>query len=156
MGPWGLGLLRSSPAIGAILMGAFLAHWQIRGKAGKKMLMAVGVYGLAIMAFGLSQNLILSMVLLAVVGASDQISVVVRHTMVQSETPDEMRGRVAAVNSIFISGSSDLGEFESGMTAAWWGTVPAIIVGGAATVGFAALWSVLFPQLRDRDQLIGK
>ena len=156
VGPWGLGLLRSSPAIGAILMGAFLAHWQIRGKAGKKMLMAVGVYGLAIMAFGLSQNLILSMVLLAVVGASDQISVVVRHTMVQSETPDEMRGRVAAVNSIFISGSSDLGEFESGMTAAWWGTVPAIIVGGAATVGFAALWSVLFPQLRDRDQLIGK
>jgi hypothetical protein len=94
------------------------------------------------------------MLMLSLVGASDQISVVVRHTMVQSETPDEMRGRVAAVNAIFISGSSDLGEFESGVTAAWWGTVPAIIVGGAATMGFAMLWAVIFPQLRDRQKLV--
>ena len=156
VGPWGLGLLRSSPAIGALARGAFLAHMPIRGTAGKKMLIAVGVYGIATMAFGLSESLILSMALLATVGASDQISVVVRHTMVQSETPDEMRGRVAAVNSIFISGSSDLGEFESGVTAAWWGTVPAIVFGGAATLMFAGLWAVLFPQLRDRDQLVGK
>ena len=156
VGPWGLGLLRSSPAIGAIAMGAYLAHAPIRGGAGKKMLIAVAVYGLAIMAFGWSQDLLLSMALLATVGAADQISVVVRHTMVQSETPDEMRGRVAAVNSIFISGSSDLGEFESGVTAAWWGTVPAIIVGGAASLMFAGLWGVLFPQLRDRDQLVEK
>ena len=106
--------------------------------------------------FGLSDQMWLCMAALFVVGAADQISVVVRHTMVQSETPDEMRGRVAAVNSIFISGSSDLGEFESGITAAWWGTVPAIIFGGAMTMSFAALWAVIFPQLRDRDQLMGK
>jgi hypothetical protein len=137
-------------------MGAYLAHAPIRGRAGKTMLMAVAVYGLSIVGFGLSGSLILSMAMLAASGAADQISVVIRHTMVQSETPDEMRGRVAAVNSIFVSGSSDLGEFESGVTAWWWGTVPAIIFGGAATLGFAALWSMLFPQLRDRDQVVGK
>ena len=153
---WGLGLLRSSPALGAIAMGAYLAHSPIRGKAGKTMLIAVAVYGLSIIGFGLSGTLILSMLMLASSGAADQISVVIRHTMVQSETPDEMRGRVAAVNSIFVSGSSDLGEFESGVTAYWWGTVPAIIFGGAATVGFATLWAVMFPHLRNRDQVMGK
>ena len=153
---WGLGLLRSAPAIGAIAMGAWLAHRPIRGRAGKTMLIAVAVYGLSIVGFGFSGSLILSMAMLAMSGAADQISVVIRHTMVQSETPDEMRGRVAAVNSIFVSGSSDLGEFESGVTAAWWGTVPAIIFGGAATVCFATLWSLMFPQLRDRDQIVGK
>ena len=156
VGPWGLGLLRASPALGAIAMGAWLAHMPIMRGAGKKMLMAVGVYGFATICFGLSDQMWLCMAALFVVGAADQISVVVRHTMVQSETPDEMRGRVAAVNSIFISGSSDLGEFESGITAAWWGTVPAIIFGGAMTMSFAALWAVIFPQLRDRDQLMGK
>ena len=135
-------------------MGAALAHAPIAGGAGKKMLIAVGFYGLATVFFGFSENLLLSMTMLAIVGASDQISVVVRHTMVQAETPDEMRGRVAAVNSIFISGSSDLGEFESGATAQWWGTVPAIVVGGAATMGFAALWGALFPDLRNRDKLV--
>jgi hypothetical protein len=120
------------------------------------MLIAVAIYGLSIVCFGLSGTLILSMLMLAMSGAADQISVVIRHTMVQAETPDEMRGRVAAVNGIFVSGSSDLGEFESGVTAWWWGTVPAIVVGGAATVGFAALWAIIFPQLRDRDQLVGK
>jgi MFS family permease len=153
---WGLGLLRSAPALGAIAMGAYLAHSPIRGKAGKKMLIAVAIYGLSIIGFGLSGSLIVSMLMLASSGAADQISVVIRHTMVQSETPDDMRGRVAAVNSIFVSGSSDLGEFESGVTAAWWGTVPAIIFGGAATVGFATLWAVMFPQLRERDQIVGK
>jgi MFS family permease len=153
---WGLGLLRSAPALGAIAMGAWLAHSPIRGRAGKTMLIAVAIYGLSIVGFGLSGTLILSMLMLAMSGAADQISVVIRHTMVQAETPDEMRGRVAAVNGIFVSGSSDLGEFESGVTAWWWGTVPAIVVGGAATVGFAALWAIIFPQLRDRDQLVGK
>ena len=153
---WGLGLLRSAPALGAIAMGAYLAHSPIRGKAGKKMLIAVAIYGLSVVGFGLSGSLIVSMLMLASSGAADQISVVIRHTMVQSETPDDMRGRVAAVNSIFVSGSSDLGEFESGVTAAWWGTVPAFIFGGAATVGFATLWAVMFPQLRERDQIGGK
>ena len=156
VGPWGLGLLRSAPALGAIVMGAWLAHAPIRSRAGKTMLIAVAIYGLSIVGFGLSGTLIVSMLMLAMSGAADQISVVIRHTMVQAETPDEMRGRVAAVNSIFVSGSSDLGEFESGITAWWWGTVPAILVGGAATVGFAALWALIFPQLRDRDQLVGK
>ncbi len=153
-GPWGLGLLRSSPAVGAILMGAFLAHNAIKRRAGAKMLTAVACYGLATIGFGLSHNIFLSMALLAMVGASDQISVIVRHTIVQSETPDEMRGRVSAVNSIFVSGSSDLGEFESGVTAAWWGVVASIVFGGAATVGFALAWAKLFPELRDRDKLV--
>ena len=153
-GPWGLGILRSSPALGAILMGAFLAHSQIRGGAGKKMLLAVACYGVATIAFGFSQNIFLSMALLAIVGASDQISVVVRHTIVQSETPDEMRGRVAAVNSIFVSGASDLGDFESGVTAAWWGLVGSIVFGGAATLACAAGWAKMFPELRDRDKLV--
>ncbi len=154
IGPWGLGLLRSSPAIGAIAMGAFLAHAPIAGGAGKKMLIAVACYGAATMAFGFSHSLGLSMFLLAAVGASDQISVIVRHTIVQSETPDDMRGRVAAVNSIFVSGSSDLGDFESGLTAAWWGVVGSIVFGGAATLVCAAAWAKIFPQLRERDRLV--
>ena len=153
-GPWGLGLLRSSPAIGAIAMSFFLAHNSIKSGAGRKMLVAVACYGFATIAFGLSQNLYLSMAMLALVGASDQVSVIVRHTVVQSETPDDMRGRVAAVNSIFVSGSSDLGEFESGTTAAWWGVVGSIVFGGAATVCFALAWAKLFPELRDRDKLV--
>jgi MFS family permease len=153
-GPWGLGLLRSSPALGAILMGTFLAHSPIRGRAGKKMLIAVGVYGLATILFGLSDNLLLSMGLLTMVGAADQISVVVRHTVVQSETPDDMRGRVAAVNSVFVSGASDLGEFESGVTAGWFGAIPAILLGGVATIACAVVWAKMFPALRDRDKLV--
>lgn len=153
VGPWGLGLLRAAPAMGAILSGTMLAHFPIRRRAGKKMLLAVVAYGCAIIGFGLSQNLILSMLLLATVGAVDQVSVLVRHTMVQSDTPDEMRGRVSAVSAIFTSGSGDLGEFESGTTAAWWGVVPAIIVGGMATIAFAGIWAVCFPQLRNRDKL---
>ncbi|HVB90163.1 MAG TPA: MFS transporter [Beijerinckiaceae bacterium] len=153
-GPWGLGLLRASPAIGAIAMGAALAHAPITFGAGKKMLGAVGVYGAAIAAFAFSSSLALSMALLALAGAADQVSVVVRHTMVQTETPDDMRGRVAAVNSIFIGASSDLGEFESGATAALLGAIPAIAFGGAMTIVLALAWSVLFPRLRKRDRLI--
>lgn len=153
-GPWGLGLLRASPAVGAIAMGAFLAHVPLRSGAGKKMLASVGIYGLAIIAFGFSANLALSMLLLALAGASDQISVVVRHTMVQTDTPDEMRGRVSAVNSIFIGASSDLGEFESGVTAALMGAIPAIIFGGVMTTVLAGGWAVIFPGLRKRDMLV--
>ena len=153
-GPLALGLLRASPAIGAIAMGALLAHRPIASRAGRKMLVAVALYGLAVIAFGLSKSLPLSMVLLAVVGASDQISVVVRHTMVQSETPDEMRGRVAAVTSIFIGATTDLGEFESGITAYWFGAVAAIVLGGAMTSLVAALWAAMFPKLRNRNALV--
>ena len=153
-GPWGLGLLRSSPAAGAVLMAAFLAHAPIKGGAGKKMLIAVACYGLATIAFGFSQNLFLSMAFLAMVGAADQVSVVVRHTVVQADTPDDMRGRVAAVNSIFVSGSSDLGDFESGLVAWLLGVVGAIAFGGAATIACAAAWSKMFPALRDRDKLV--
>jgi MFS family permease len=153
-GPWGLGLLRASPAVGAILMGTLLAHAPIRSGAGKKMLVAVGIYGLATAAFGFSTSLALSMVLLAILGGADQVSVVVRHTMVQSETPDEMRGRVAAVNSIFTGSSTSLGEFESGVTAAWLGTISAIVLGGLMTILLAGGWAALFPSLRNRDKLV--
>jgi MFS family permease len=135
-------------------MGALLAHAPIRSSAGKKMLVAVGIYGLATLAFGFSTNLAVSMVLLAVLGGADQVSVVVRHTMVQSETPDEMRGRVAAVNSIFTGSSSSLGEFESGVTAAWLGTISAIVLGGLMTILLAGGWAALFPSLRNRDKLV--
>ena len=135
-------------------MAAFLAHAPIKGGAGKKMLIAVACYGLATIAFGFSQNLFLSMAFLAMVGAADQVSVVVRHTVVQADTPDDMRGRVAAVNSIFVSGSSDLGDFESGLMAWLLGVVGAIAFGGAATIACAAAWSKMFPALRDRDKLV--
>jgi MFS family permease len=153
-GPWGLGLLRSCPAVGAIAMSAVLAYYPITSKAGRKMLLAVVVYGLAIAAFGLSETLWLSMIALCVVGASDSVSVVVRHTMVQSEAPDEMRGRVAAVNSVFISGSADLGEFRAGTMGAFVGAANAIILGGLTTSALALLWFKLFPDLARRDKIV--
>lgn len=153
-GPWALGLLRASPAIGAIGMGAWLAHHPIRSRAGSKMLISVALYGVALIGFGLSHWLALSMALLAVSGAADQISVVVRHTMVQSDTPDDMRGRVSAVNAIFIGASGDVGEFESGLTAFWFGVIPAIVLGGALTVLTAGAWAAMFPKLRRRNKLV--
>jgi len=153
-GPEGLGLLRSCPAIGAIAMSAFLARYPIRKNAGKLMLICVAIYGVAVVAFGFSSWLWVSMGLLLVVGASDMVSVVIRHTMVQAETPDEMRGRVAAVNSIFIGTASDLGEFRAGMSAAAIGTAPAIIIGGMMTVGFALAWFKVFPALAKRQKVV--
>lgn len=153
VGPVGLGALRAAPAVGALLMSLALARWAIERRAGLKLFAAIGSYGLAILVFGLSTDFVLSAIALAVSGAADMVSIVVRQTLVQLETPNAMRGRVSAVNSIFIGASNQLGEFESGVTAEWWGPVISVVVGGAGTLAIAALWWRLFPQLRERDQL---
>ncbi|TXM95892.1 MFS transporter, partial [Methylobacterium sp. WL122] len=154
VGPFGLGALRSMPAAGAVLMAVVLAYRPLRRHAGVRMLRAVAVFGVAIIVFGLSTSLPLSMACLFVTGAADMISVYVRQTFVQGETPDAMRGRVSAVNTVFIGASNELGEFESGSVAALIGAVPAVVVGGAATVLVAVLWGRLFPALRARDRLL--
>jgi MFS family permease len=150
---WGLGLLRSAPAIGAGGIALLLAFRPLRRRAGLAMLGCVVVFGVATIVFGLSTSFPLSLVALVVLGAADMVSVVVRHTVVQIATPPEMRGRVAAVNMMFISASNELGEVESGVTAAWLGTVPAVVVGGIGAVLVAATWAVVFPELRRLDRL---
>lgn len=152
-GPWGLGLLRCSPALGALLMSIYLARRPIKHSVGKIMFAAVAIFGAATILFGLSENLILSMIALVLLGLSDMISVVIRSTLVQLETPDEMRGRVSAANSVFIGSSNQLGEFESGVTAAWFGVVPAIVIGGVGTIAVVGLWMYLFPTLLKRNTL---
>jgi MFS family permease len=154
-GPWGLGLLRASPAIGAVVMSIYLARYPLKTDAGRKMLWAVAIFGLATMVFALSQNIALSIGALFVVGASDTISVVVRSSLVQLLTPDEMRGRVNAVNSLFIGTSNQLGEFESGMVAALLGPVMTGIVGGIGTIVVVLLWIRLFPDLARVKTLSG-
>ncbi len=154
VGPLGLGALRSMPAFGAVTMAVLLANYPLRRHAGLRMLRAAAVFGAATVVFGLSTSLPLSMACLFVTGAADMISVYVRQTFVQGETPDAMRGRVSAVNTVFIGASNELGEFESGVLAAAVGAVPAVVVGGAATVGVALLWGKLFPALRNRDRLM--
>jgi MFS family permease len=153
VGPTGLGLLRTAPAVGAAAMGALLAYHPLRKKAGDTMLVAVAIFGIATIVFGLSRSFVLSLVALTVSGAADMVSVVVRLTLVQLSTPPEMRGRVSAVNMAFINASNELGEFESGITAALWGAVPAVLVGGAGTCVVVALWAWLFPELRKLDTL---
>ena len=153
-GPWGLGLLRSAPAVGALLSSVVLARWPIRRRTGRVLLASVAVYGLATLAFGLSSDLSVSMLALAVTGAADMVSVVIRSTLVQLETPDAMRGRVSAVNSVFIGASNQLGEFESGATAALIGPVGSVVVGGVGTLLVAGLWLRLFPALARRDALV--
>jgi MFS family permease len=152
-GPWGLGMLRSAPAIGALAMSTWLSAHPIRRHTGSKLFAGVIGFGAATIAFGLSENFGLTLAALAVLGASDMISVVIRSTLVQLETPDEMRGRVNAVNFLFIGTSNQLGEFESGVTAAWLGTVPAVVLGGVGTLIVAVLWMRLFPELSQRDRL---
>lgn len=152
-GPVGLGLLRGAPAVGALLMSLAVARWPLRRYVGKRLLIAVGIFGLATVVFGLSQYFWLSLMALAVTGAADCISVVTRSTLVQLETPDEMRGRVSAVNSIFIGASNQLGEFESGATAVLFGPVGSVVVGGVGTVLVAGLWFKLFPALAQRDRM---
>ena len=147
-GPWGLGLLRSAPALGALAMSLWLARRPLRHHVGPTLFGAVTVFGLATVIFGLSTNPALSLAALFVLGASDVISVVIRFALVQMRTPDEMRGRVSAVNSMFIGTSNQLGEFESGLTAALFGAVPAVLLGGIGTVAVALLWARLFPELR--------
>jgi MFS family permease len=152
-GPWGLGLLRSSPAIGAALVAVWLAHHPIRGRAGVRMFACVALFGLCTIVFALSRSFWLSLVSLIALGGADMVSVVVRGTLVQVSTPDAMRGRVSAVNMLFIGASNELGEFESGITAAWLGTVPATVLGGVGTLVVVALWWRLFPTLRRANRL---
>ncbi|MBY4949670.1 MFS transporter [Cupriavidus respiraculi] len=152
-GPWGLGLLRSSPAIGALATALWIARHPLRQRVGRTMFGAVALFGLATMVFGVSSSLPLSMAALVVLGASDMISVVVRSTLVQLDTPDDMRGRVGAVNSVFIGASNQLGEFESGVTAALLGPVGAVLLGGIGTLVIVGVWIRLFPSLYARDRL---
>ena len=151
--PVGLGVLRAAPAVGALLTSVVLARRPLKHRAGAKMFLAVGLFGLATVVFGLSTSFPLSLVALAVLGAADVLSMVVRSSLVQLQTPDAMRGRVSAVNSMFVGTSNQLGEFESGLTASLFGTVPAVVAGGLGTILVAVLWSRLFPALRAVDDL---
>ena len=153
VGPWGLGLLRSAPAVGAGVMAIVLAQRPLARRAGARMFACVALFGVMTIVFGLSRSFFLSLAALAVLGAADMVSVVVRQTLVQVNTPDDKRGRVSAVNSIFIGASNQLGEFESGITAAWLGAVPAVVVGGVGTLAVVAAWALLFPSLRRADRL---
>ena len=152
-GPWGLGLLRSAPAVGALLMSFWLARFPIERNVGRIMFSAVGVFGVATIAFGLSTSFWFSLLVLAILGAADMISMVIRGAFVQLQTPDAMRGRVSAVNGLFIGASNQLGEFESGLTAHWFGTVPAVVLGGVGTLLVSSAWIKLFPSLAQRDRL---
>ncbi|RFO96804.1 MFS transporter [Rhodoferax lacus] len=152
-GPIGLGLLRAAPAVGALAMSLALVRWPLERQVGHKLLLAVAVFGLATVVFGLSRSFTVSLLALVVTGAADAVSVVMRSTLVQLETPNEMRGRVSAVNSIFIGASNQLGEFESGAVAALWGPVVSVVSGGIGTMVVAAAWLKLFPTLAQRDEL---
>jgi MFS family permease len=152
-GPVGLGFLRAAPAVGAALTSLTLAKFPIERHTGIVMFSAVAVFGVATIVFGLSTSFPLSLAALFVLGASDMISVFIRSTLIQFATPDVMRGRVSAVNMLFIGASNELGEFESGLTAAWWGVIPAVIVGGVGTLVVVAVWMKLFPRLRDVDRV---
>ena len=152
-GPWGLGLLRSAPAVGAALMAIVLAVRPLGGRAGWKMFAAVAVFGAATLVFGVSRGLPLSLVALAVAGAADMVSVVVRNTLELVATPDEMRGRVGAVNMMCVGASNELGEFRAGAFAEQVGAVPAVVTGAVGTLAVVALWAWVFPELRRVDQL---
>jgi MFS family permease len=152
-GPWGLGLLRSAPAVGALAMSIFLARHMIEHRIGWIMFGAVVIFGVATIVFALSTSFVLSLGSLVALGAADVISVVIRSSLVQIKTPDEMRGRVTAVNSMFIGTSNQLGEFESGLTAAMFGVVPAVLMGGIGTLIVVIVWTRLFPQLARIDSL---
>ena len=146
-GPWGLGVLRSAPAVGALGMSLILARHPIERRIGRRMFTGVIVFGIATIIFGVSNSLILSLGALVVLGAGDVVSVVIRNPLVQIATPDRMRGRVSAVNSLFVGTSNQLGEFESGVTAAIFGTVPAVVIGGLGTIAVALIWMRLFPDV---------
>jgi len=152
-GPWGLGLLRTAPGVGAALMAVMLAHRPLRGRAGPILLWSVAGFGIFTILFGVSHSLVLSLASLVLLGAADMISVIIRATLVQLRTPDEMRGRVMAVDMVFIGTSNELGQFESGLTAQWFGTVPAVIIGGVGTLVVIALWAWMFPDLRRTGEL---
>ena len=153
VGPDGLGWLRAAPGVGAAVI-AFALTWQpIHRRVGALMFVGVAVFGVATVVFGLSESFWISIAALTVLGAADMVSVYIRHMLVQLETPDGIRGRVSAVNAVFIGASNELGEFESGVTAAWWGLKPAVVVGGIASIAIAGLWTRFFPALRRMDEL---
>jgi MFS family permease len=152
-GPWGLGLLRAAPGVGAAAMAIFLAHRPFRRKVGLIMLWCVGGFGFFTILFGLSRSLVLSLIALFFVGATDMVSVIVRAVLIQVATPDEMRGRVNAVDMVFIGASNEFGEFESGLTAQWLGTLPAVVLGGVGTIIVTAIWAWRFPELRKVEQI---
>ncbi len=152
-GPWGLGVLRAAPAVGALLMSVYLVRWPLRRHVGRVLMVSVAAFGLATVVFGLSRSLPLSLMALMVLGAADMISMVIRGSLVQLETPEAMRGRVSAVNSLFTGTSNQLGQFESGVTAAWFGTVPAVVIVGIGALLVVALWMRLFPGLAKRNLL---
>ncbi len=153
VGPWGLGLLRSAPAVGAGLTAMWIAHHPVKDKAGVRMFTCVALFGVFTVLFGVSTWFPLSMMALVGLGAVDMVSVVVRHSLVQLATPDEMRGRVSAVNMLFIGASNELGEFESGVTAALFGTVRSVVIGGLGTLAVVGTWAYAFPALRKLDRL---
>ncbi len=155
-GPWGLGLLRAAPGVGAILMGVWLVRFPVKVKAGLVMFAGVAVFGLFTVVFGLSTSIWLSVASLLIMGAGDMISVYVRETLIQIATPDELRGRVNAVNMLFVGASNELGAFRAGTMAASIGIVPAVVIGGFGTVLVAGLWAWLFPALRTRQTLDGR
>jgi MFS family permease len=153
VGPLGLGVLRSAPALGATMLGLALGQRALSRRAGLAMFACVAIFGIATIVFGLSKNFALSLAALFVLGASDMVSVYVRTTLTQLATPDAMRGRVSAVNRLFVGASNELGEFESGVTATWFGTVPAVVIGGVGTLIIVAVWYRMFPSLREVDRL---
>jgi len=153
VGPTGLGILRSAPAFGAAIVALYLTRWPVERRVGFTMFLAVAVFGMATIVFGLSRNFSLSLAALAICGAADQISVYIRAALVQFATPDAMRGRVSAVSTLFISASNELGGFESGVTAALFGTVPAVVLGGIGTLAVVAIWMWAFPPLRTVDRM---
>jgi MFS family permease len=152
VGPLGLGVMRAAPAVGAAILAAVIAVRPIRRHVGRWMFGGVVAFGIATIVFALSTSLALSVAALAIMGGGDMVSVYIRHLLVQLETPDAIRGRVSAVNSVFIGASNELGEFESGVTAAWFGTVRAVVIGGAATLVVAGVWARIFPSLRTLDR----
>jgi len=152
-GPRGLGMLRAAPAVGAVLMSLVLARFPLRRRAGRWLFVCVAIFGAFTVIFGLSHILWLSLLSLAVAGAADTISVIIRGSLLQLATPPAMRGRVSAVNSLFVGASNELGEFESGLTAQWWGAVRATVIGGIGSLAVAGLWTGLFPDLRKADKL---
>ena len=156
VGPWGLGLLRAAPGIGAVAMAVWLAAHPIKDKAGAIMLGFVGLFGAFTLIFGLATAPWLAIAALALAGASDMISVYIRETLLQLWTPDAVRGRVNAVNMVFLGASNELGEFRAGVMAFWIGAVPAVVLGGAATMGVAGLWAWMFPELRQVRHLAGR
>ncbi|HEX5226501.1 MAG TPA: MFS transporter [Bryobacteraceae bacterium] len=153
IGPNGLGILRAAPGLGAVTVAILLAHYPMRRRVGMGMLWCVAGFGVFTIVFGVSHSIALSLVALILTGAFDMVSVIVRSSLVQLQTPDEMRGRVSSVNMLFIGASNEVGQFESGITAQWFGTVPSVILGGVGTILVVIAWNWLFPSLREVDQL---